>query len=238
MLQAASKSSMRVGIVLVLLLHWIPAVADSVEEPAESEVSACVRAAVEAVQKRYESVRDISARFEQTSFSVALGRAGSSSKSRGRVVFAKPGRMRWHYQEPEESLVVSDGHWLWIYDPAHKEAQKLEVGEAWLSGAAIQFLLGEGRILRDFEVRSESCDSQEAQLVLVPRSPTTYERLQLEVDVAGGDVRVTEVHDLLGNVTRVAFQDMQVNTDPPPETFGFEAPEGVKVLELDGGSGR
>jgi outer membrane lipoprotein carrier protein len=222
---------------LALLSCLIPAAAGLAEEPAESEVSACERAAVEAVQKRYESVRDISARFEQRSFSVALGGAGSSSESRGRVVFAKPGRMRWHYLEPEESLVVSDGHWLWIYDPAHKEDQKLEVGEAWLSGAATQFLLGEGRILRDFEVRSESCDSREAQLVLVPRSPTTYERLHLKVDAAGGEVPETELHDMLGNVTRVAFQDMQVNTDPPPETFGFEAPEGVRVLELPGGPG-
>jgi len=225
----------RHGLAALLLL---PASGAPAEEAPAPEIPACVRSAVEAVQKHYESVRDISARFEQESFSVAFGRAGSSSQSRGSVVFAKPGRMRWHYEEPEESLVVSDGRWLWIYDPAHKEAQKLEVGEAWLSGAAIQFLLGEGEILRDFEVRAEACAAEQARLVLVPRSPSSYEKLHLTTDPRVGEVRETEVHDLLGNVTRVVLRDARVNTNPPPETFRFVAPPGVQVLELNASPGR
>lgn len=198
----------------------------------EAEPSDCVRTAVAAIQKRYESVRDLSARFEQASRSVALGRPGASLTSRGRVVFAKPGRMRWHYEEPEESLVVSNGRWLWLYDPVHREAQKLEVGEAWLSGAAIQFLLGQGQLLRDFRVKAESCDAEQALLVLVPRAPSTYEELRIETDVRTGDILATEVHDLLGNVTRVTFEDVKINTDPPAALFSFEAPEGVRVIEI------
>jgi outer membrane lipoprotein carrier protein len=224
---------MRARLGLALLLLLLPGSPAAAGGDPGAAVDPCVRAAVEAVQKRYESVRDLSARFEQTTFSVALGRAGASSTSRGRVVFAKPGRMRWHYEEPEESLVVSDGHWLWIYDPAHREAQKLEVGEAWLSGAAIQFLLGEGQILRDFDTRADACDAREAQLVLVPRRPATYEELRLRVDPRSGDVLETEVHDLLGNVTRVSFQDLEFDTNPAPELFRFQAPKGVTVLEMD-----
>lgn len=224
---------MRARLGLALLLLLLPGSPAAGGGDPGAAVDPCVRAAVEAVQKRYESVRDLSARFEQTSQSVALGRAGTSSASRGTVVFAKPGRMRWHYEEPEESLVVSDGRWLWIYDPAHREAQKLEVGEAWLSGAAIQFLLGEGQILRDFDARADVCDAREAQLVLAPRRPATYEELRLRVDPRSGDVLETEVHDLLGNVTRVAFEDLEFDTDPAPELFRFQAPEGVTVLELE-----
>ncbi len=212
-----------------VLLPPFPAPSHAAEEVGPTP---CVKAAVAAIQKRYETVRDLSARFSQSSRSVALGRAGSSATSRGSVVFAKPGRMRWHYQEPDESLVVSDGHWLWIYDPFHREAQKLEVGGAWLSGAAIQFLLGEGKLLRDFRVSAERCNEEQALLVLVPRSASTYEELRLEADARSGDIRATEVRDLLGNVTRVAFEDVQINTDPKAELFAFEAPEGVRVIEL------
>ena len=77
------------------------------------------------IQRRYEAVRDLSADFVQTTRSVALGGPGSAATSHGTVVFAKPGKMRWAYDDPEPSLVVSDGHWLWIYDPAHQEVQKL-----------------------------------------------------------------------------------------------------------------
>ncbi len=221
------RTSLALLLTGLLLLASHPVTAEEGAGP-----SPCVRAAVAAIQKRYETVRDLSARFAQTSRSVALGRSASSVASRGSVVFAKPGRMRWHYEEPDESLVVSDGEWLWIYDPSHREAQKLQVGGAWLSAAAIQFLLGEGELLRDFQVAAESCDDEQAQLVLTPRQPSTYERLRLEADAGSGDVRATEVHDLLGNVTRVVFEDVRVNTDPAAEVFTFQAPEGVRVIEL------
>lgn len=199
----------------------------------EPEVPECVRAAVLAIQDRYQAVRDLRASFEQTTRSVALGTAGPVTKTRGSVVFAKPGKMRWSYTEPEESLVVSDGHWLWLYDATRAEAQKLEVGDGFLSGAAIQFLLGEGRILRDFRVVAESCNEREARLTLVPRESASYEKLRVRADRGSGDLLETEITDLLGNVTRVAFANVQTNLDPPPELFRFVAPPGVEVIELD-----
>jgi len=62
---------------------------------------------------------------------------GEETLTRGRVVFAKPGRMRWVYESPEPSLVVSDGETLWIYDPAAREAQRLPVTQGYLTGAAL-----------------------------------------------------------------------------------------------------
>jgi outer membrane lipoprotein-sorting protein len=199
----------------------------------ESEVPDCVRATVEAIQKRYEAVDDLRASFEQTTRSVALGASGPLTTSRGRVVFAKPGKMRWSYSEPEESLVVSDGRWLWLYDPLQREAQKLAVGDGYLSGAAIQFLMGEGEILRNFRVTAESCDESQARLALVPRRPASYERLRVRADRVSGDLLETEIVDLLGNVTRVAFEGIETNVDPAPELFRFVPPAGVAVIELD-----
>jgi outer membrane lipoprotein-sorting protein len=192
-----------------------------------------VRAAVEEIQRRYEAIDDLRASFVQTTRSVALGASGPLATSRGRVVFAKPGKMRWSYSEPEESLVVSDGRWLWLYDPLNREAQKLAVGDGYLSGAAVQFLLGEGEILRDFHVTAESCDETQARLVLIPRRPTSYERLRVRADRASGDLLETEIVDLLGNVIRVAFEGIEVNLNPAPELFRFVAPAGVAVIELD-----
>ena len=51
------------------------------------------------------------------------------------------GRMRWTYVAPEPSLVVSDGKQLWIYDPVNREAQHLTVTAAYLSGAALSFVI-------------------------------------------------------------------------------------------------
>lgn len=220
------------GLLLALLSAAGGAESAAAGGAAEAAVSECVRQAAERLQERYESVTDLRARFEQESRSVALGGAGGSALSKGRVVFAKPGKMRWSYTEPEESLVVSDGRWLWIYDVAAGEAQRYPVAGGWLSAAAVQFLLGEGDLLRDFRVESRSCDEREAHLVLHPRSPAAYETLTIVADARSGDLRETEVVDLVGNTTRVTFLDVEVNVDPEPELFRFEAPPGVEVTEI------
>ena len=221
------------------LAGWLGAAGLASAQPAEPAASgaasteACVTRAVEAIQRRYQAVRDLSADFVQTTRSVALGAAGSVATSRGSVVFAKPGKMRWAYQAPEESLVVSDGKWLWVYDPAHQEVQKLPVGEGFLSGAAIQFLLGEGEIRRDFEVTAETCSDAKVELVLVPRRDASYEKLRVRSDPATGELLETTVIDLLGNVTQIAFSGIRTNLAPADDQFRFRAPKGVRVIELE-----
>ena len=136
----------------------------------------------------------------QTTQSVAFGGDSSpaSEPARGRVEFAKPGRMRFEYETPEPSLVVSDGKTLWIYDPVAKEVQVLAVEGDFLSAAAIQFLLGEGRLQESFEVTARSCAPDRAELELRPRAEASYERIELVADPVSGWIRETTVHDLLG----------------------------------------
>jgi outer membrane lipoprotein carrier protein len=140
--------------------------------------------------------------------------------------------MRWSYEEPEKSLVVTDGRELWTYDPALAEAQRLAVEQGFLSGAAMQFLLGEGDLLREFRVVARSCDPERVVLELEPREPTSYERLLLEVEPRSGRVDASEVTDLFGNVTRVAFSKVRTNTKPDDETFEFRPPKGTRVIEI------
>ena len=193
----------------------------------------CRDRAATAVQSRYEGVRDVSARFTQSSHGVRLGTTPSQpSASRGRVTLAKPGKMHWTYEEPEPSLVVSDGKTVWIYDPAFDEVQKLPAAEGFLTGAAALFLLGAGDMRREFQVTAVSCDETAAELELVPRQPATYEKLYLHVDPSSGDVRQTRIVDLLGNVTVVEFRDQRFNLKPSDSEFHFQVPEGAKVIEL------
>jgi len=190
----------------------------------------CAREVAGRVQARYEGVRDLEARFTQKSTSVAFGAAGQEMRARGVARFAKPGRMRWTYEEPEPSVVVSDGETLWIYDPVAKEAQEFPVGEGFLSGTAVQFLLGEGDILGAFEVGAEGCGTPAVRLRLRPRADASYESLELLVAPGTGDVRETAVVDLFGNRTDVIFESMRSNLQLDPAQFRFEAGSGVRVL--------
>jgi len=222
-----------VGIAGVVVLVGSALPAPAQEGAAAVAAETCRERAASAVQKRYQGVSDLSARFEQTTRAVGVGTAaGEPAVSRGRVVLAKPGKMRWSYEEPEPSLVVSDGETLWIFDPSFGEAQKLPAGEGYLTGAAAQFLLGSGEMERDFEVSAVSCDASAVELQLVPREPASYEKLFLVVDPERGEVRRTRVVDLLGNVVSVEFSEVRFDTDPPAAEFRFEPPDGVRVIEV------
>lgn len=194
---------------------------------------ACRDRAVTAVQKRYEGIRDLRARFVQKTRAVSIGsRASEPTLSRGVVVVAKPSRMRWSYETPEPSLVVSDGKTLWIYDPGFGEAQRLPADGAAFSGAALQFLLGRGDLQREFSIHLVSCETGAVELELTPKEPASYEKLFIVVDPVTGNVSKTRIDDLVGNSTVVEFSDLQVNLDPSAEVFRFVPPAGVRVIEL------
>ena len=190
------------------------------------------------VQARYDGIRDLSAEFEQESQSATFGGRAlmDADVKRGSVVFAKPGRMRWQYADPEPSLVVSDGSTLWIHDIEGATATRLEVTAGYLSGAALQFLLGDGRILESFEVEARACGADRVELTLLPREDATYERLGLTARPETGDILATSVVDLFGNETVIRFTEVVVNQSPGAERFAFTPPEGVEVIDYVTGS--
>ena len=185
------------------------------------------------IQTRYEGIRDIHADFEQTNESASFaGQPLMSTEAKtGRVVFAKPGKMRWTYLRPEPSVVVSNGNVLWIYDVDGKSITRLEVTAGFLSGAALQFLLGDGNLLESFEVEALACDGDRITLGLIPKAEATYERLGLEADAESGDVLGTSVLDLFGNLTEIRFSGTQLNLDPSSKTFELEIPDGVELID-------
>jgi len=185
------------------------------------------------IQARYDGIRDIQANFVQTNESATFaGQAMMTAEpKKGRVIFAKPGKMRWTYVSPEPSVVVSNGKLLWIYDVEGKSITRLEVTDGFLSGAALQFLLGDGRIAESFEVYATECLADRVTLELIPKADATYERLGLVADPSTGRLIATSVLDLFGNLTEISFSETRTNLDPKAETFEMEIPDGVEVID-------
>lgn len=185
------------------------------------------------IQTRYEGIRDIGANFTQENQSATFGGEPliNTEPKSGEVIFAKPGKMHWSYLAPEKSIVVSNGATLWIYDVEGKSVTRLEVTAGFLSGAALQFLLGDGKILETFEVTATSCTDDQVTLDLLPKEEATYERLGLIADRRSGDILGTSVLDLFGNLTTIRFNNLKVNQGPAVSVFEFEVPEGVELID-------
>ena len=220
----------RGGLVLGLLVVACGAIAGESKPVCEAGLA---EQTAHKIQTRYEGIRDLRADFEQTNVSATFeGEALMKPEPRrGRVVFAKPGKMRWTYAPPEASVVVSDGKTLWIHDVEARTVTRLAVTEGYLTGAALQFLMGDGDILGSFRVSVSDCDAKQVTLDLLPNEDASYERLGLVADRATGSVVATSVSDLFGNLTRIRFDKLEENRKPPPDTFVLKIPEGVEVID-------
>jgi len=222
---------------LLLAALWLagssaPGLAD--EPQASSEPADCAVETAKRVQAWADRIPGVDARFEQTTQQVGLGGGPPPppATSDGRIRLRKPGRMRFDYESPQRGQVVSDGRELWIYDAEAGEVQHLEASAEYLNGAALQFLMGEGKLLESFEVRADSCGGETVDLELLPRADASYERLGLRVRRASGEVLATTLHDLFGSETRIRFEDMRSDRAPGLAVFRFEVPDGVEVVEI------
>jgi outer membrane lipoprotein carrier protein len=185
---------------------------------------------LDAVQKRYESVRDLRASFEQTSFSVALG---TDTISKGEVTVERPGKMRWEYAAPDGRVIVLDKSAIKIWNPDEKQLQIASLSAGNVSPTALGFLLGQA-VLRDtFNAELIAAPERaERGLRLRPKSDGGFELLELWVDPKTYELRESVVLDLFGNRTRLRLSGLRENSGVAADAFEFEAPAGAEVVDL------
>ncbi|RDV38844.1 outer membrane lipoprotein carrier protein LolA [Bradymonadaceae bacterium TMQ3] len=185
------------------------------------------------VQRFYQETSDFQAAFAQTYTDIA---AGESKRSRGRVYFKKPGKMRWDYYSPtdatqRERVLVSDGSAFWIYEFEFQQVFKQCLADSQLP-TSLRFLMGQGDLLEEFDAElSERSTAQAPELKLTPKEPTPhYRELRFRVDPQTFQVTRTTVYDPYGNTNEIVFQNTRVNRNLPDSGFEFEAPQGARLL--------
>src|SRR4030088_1655535 len=102
---------------------------------------------VQALQRRYDSIKDFSADFVHRYQGGVLRKQISE---RGHVLIKKPGKMRWDYAEPEKKLFVSDGVRIYSYIPQDKQVIVSAQPRDSETTTPALFLAGKGNLPRDF----------------------------------------------------------------------------------------
>jgi outer membrane lipoprotein carrier protein len=182
------------------------------------------------VQGYYERTKDLEARFVQTYTYAAFGRKQTSS---GTFQVKKPGRLRWDYAEPEKKLVVVNGRRLVQWEPEANQAYVDEQFDATAMSAAVSFLLGEGKLEKEFDLATDA----EGRLVLTPKEPDPrVEAIALTVG-ADGAVTASRVVDGSGNVNEVRFEGIRRNVGLKDSLFEFQVPKGAHRVQAPGAPG-
>src|SRR5438876_7472564 len=101
----------------------------------------------EALQRKYDAVKDFSADFVHTYQGGVLKK---QLTERGTVLIKKPGKMRWDYTAPEKKVFVSDGSKVYFYIPADKQVIVSPVPANAQATTPALFLAGKGRLTSEF----------------------------------------------------------------------------------------
>lgn len=208
--------------------------------PASAEPADAAREVARAVQAFYDQTRDVSASFHQTYVSKLYKRTDRSS---GRVVFKKPGMMRWDYAQPNGKVMASTGKTLTVYEPG-EDGEPGQVIEQTISQAqlpqALAFLMGTGKLEDDFTFRLLDATAEGFTtgdvLELRPKTPTPhFDRLLFYVERAAavrGLVRRMLIIDSSGNRNRFDFSKLKFNSDVDAATFKYAPPPGTRKVQM------
>jgi outer membrane lipoprotein carrier protein len=219
---------------LVLVVAAAPAApAAKPAAPVAPAPDPAVAAVVLRMQKQYDQMQDLKARFQQETTNAATGRKKTAT---GQVQLKKPGRLRMDYETPDKQLYVSNGQQFWYWVPAEKTAYKNDPRNAQLP-AAFAFLMGKGKLGDEFVVSAAKelpyGAAGDHKLSLKPRQPqTTYKNIYFVVDPKTDLVKQTILIDAAGNVNAIAFLDVKVNGKLADAAFKWTPPGDAKITDL------
>ncbi|MBF0138296.1 MAG: outer membrane lipoprotein chaperone LolA [Magnetococcus sp. DMHC-1] len=204
------------GAWLLLFLFW-PMLVWSAED----------RAPIDRLQTFLNGMKSIDADFTQV---VSDPANGKKTEFKGRFTAVRPNLFRWDYRLPYEQVIVSDGTWIWHYEPDLMQATRVSASQMEKTPAG--FLITGKRVEDAFSWKAvPDPDWQTPAVILRPRQPdNNFQEITVTLDPGGEKIRQMIVVDNLGNRSLFTFQDMRHNRTLEKQGFRFVPPAGVDVV--------
>jgi len=148
--------------------------------------------------------------------------------ARGKVYIARPGRFRWDYTEPYVQEIVGDGDKVWVYDSELEQVTVRPLGDA-LGDTPVMLLSSDEPVEQSFAVHPADGPGGYAWVLLVPLGEqVSFTQIRLGFDA--DTLRIMELTDAFGQLTRLRFEHLERNPDLEPALFRFTPPEGADVF--------
>lgn len=183
------------------------------------------------IQSFYSTTKTFSASFTQV---YRIKKQGITKRASGKVVFSKPGKMAWTYDDPSGNRVVSDGTTLRAYD---RESARMyeQPADRTPYPSALAFLVGQGDLARSFTLRVIEPEKLKFPgghvLEGIPKDASpAYQRVYFFVDAETAQVRRVVFVDAQANQNRFDFTAPSINTAPEEGAFTLRPPSGTLTV--------
>ncbi|MEH6579448.1 MAG: outer membrane lipoprotein chaperone LolA [Amphritea sp.] len=172
------------------------------------------------------------------SFSADFDQVSAGSESRkmeqahGSLVMAKPNRFNWIAKEPFPQQLISDGEFLWIYDPDLEQAtrKKLDLQQNGVPALILNGQIDELQESYSIRLIHETADSQLFELLPFDEQ-SMFTRIRLLFNT--GLITELQLEDSLGQRTSILFKNQQLNPQLNNNAFSFTPPDGIDVIIED-----
>ncbi|WKE67255.1 outer membrane lipoprotein chaperone LolA [Gallaecimonas kandeliae] len=163
-----------------------------------------------------------SAHFTQK---VVDGDGNLAMEAQGEMAVERPQKLYWHTQSPDETLMVSDGKTLWLYNPFVEQVTLYSPTQA--VGRTPMLLLSsqDPKIWDQFDIKAEGKDFS-----ISPKDEKDAYVTALTVKFDGDKVAGLVIHDASGQQNTVTFTGFKApRTTDAAVQFHFTPPAGVAV---------
>ena len=183
-------------------------------------------AASESLQQRFVGLDSFSAEFTQKLFD---SDQKLQEESHGLLRVQRPDRFNLEYTQPYQQYYVADGTTLSFYDK-DLEQVTLKPQKGMLDNTPAMVLSNPAALGDDYRITPQGDEAGLSWFDLVPKKAgSNFEKLSLAFK--GNSLRVMEMYDSFGQVTRLDFTQVKRNPDLDPKLFHFTPPKGVDVIQ-------
>tara|TARA_A100001011_G_scaffold173329_1_gene182054 strand:+ start:169 stop:783 length:615 start_codon:yes stop_codon:yes gene_type:complete len=167
-----------------------------------------------------------SVRFIQTVYD---SKGDQIETTNGVLYFKKPGKFKWHYQEPFEQLIICNGRTLWVYDRDLEQVIIRSAKDLFESSPAA-LLAGSDQIDSYYLMNSlNSTDDGVEWLILTPlEDDGTFE--SIKIGFSDGEMLEMELIDYLQQKTVIGFSKFNNRVIFESSAFEFSIPKNAEVL--------
>lgn len=151
--------------------------------------------------------------------------------SHGVIQFKRPDKLLIELFDPDPSLMIVDGHSLWLYFKRDKIAQRYSLG----NNAFLQrylTLLDQPFSGKWGKPASMKREGERIVLEIMPgETDAIFSKITLWVSTEDWMIRKLLLSEKGGDSTRLSYENIRVNTGIPDSRFKVDLPSDVEILQ-------
>ena len=172
------------------------------------------------------ATHSLTADFKQVLLDEQGQPAGQASY--GKFYLQRPGKFRWDYLKPYQQQIVSKTGKVWFYDNDLDQVTIKKLDESVGSTPAL-LLSGEVSLEDNYTMEQQGVDGDLEWIKLVPKNTESSFKYLL-IGLEKGSLSGMELNDNFGQLTRIYFSNIKINTDINPTQFDFQTPKNADVF--------